>query len=108
MAEVTAHYDAVASEYSKQYQRSQLANFAEYPANYFRLQVLVNSFLRHGVKRVLEVGVGEGTPLVTLGKLGMDVWGFDLSEKWWSAHETTFAKPASIPGTLVGETSGIA
>jgi 2-polyprenyl-3-methyl-5-hydroxy-6-metoxy-1,4-benzoquinol methylase len=97
MAEVRAHYDAVASEYSQQYQRTQLDNLAEYPANYFRLQALVNSFLRRGVKKVLEVGVGEGTPLVTLGKLGLEVWGFDLAEKMVECARKNFQEAGFDP-----------
>jgi 2-polyprenyl-3-methyl-5-hydroxy-6-metoxy-1,4-benzoquinol methylase len=97
MAEVRAHYDAVASEYSQQYQRTQLNNLAEYPANYFRLQALVNSFLRRGVKKVLEVGVGEGTPLVTLGKLGLEVWGFDLAEKMVECARKNFQEAGFDP-----------
>jgi 2-polyprenyl-3-methyl-5-hydroxy-6-metoxy-1,4-benzoquinol methylase len=100
MAEVSAHYDAVASESSKQYQRDQFENLAEYPANYFRLQALLNSFLRRGVKRVLEVGVGEGTPLVTLGKLGLDVWGFDLSEKMVECARKNFQEAGFDPGRI--------
>jgi hypothetical protein len=48
----------------------------EYPANYFRLQLLLNTFVSNGVKRVIEVGVGEGTPLATLGKCGLRYLGF--------------------------------
>ena len=90
MAEVSEHYDRVVEDSRKQYQRDELENLAAYPANYFRLQSLVNSFVRKDVKRVLEVGVGEGTPLITLGKTGMDVWGFDLSEKMVQAARKNF------------------
>lgn len=77
---VSTHYDAVASDYHQQYQRDQLYDVSKpYPANYFRLQLLLNSFVAKNVKRVIEVGVGEGTPLATLGKAGIDVWGFDIS-----------------------------
>jgi len=61
-------------------------------ANYFRLHLLLNSFMDKGVKRVIEVGVGEGTPLATLAKAGMDVFGFDLSEKMVQASQNTFKK----------------
>ncbi len=66
--------------YHQQYERSGIHDLSrEYPANYFRLQILLNTFVSNDVKRVIEVGVGEGTPLATLGKAGLDVWGFDLS-----------------------------
>lgn len=77
---VSSHYDAVASQYHEQYERDRLYDTTrEYPANYFRLQQLLNAFIAKGIKRVVEVGVGEGTPLATLGKAGIDVWGFDIS-----------------------------
>jgi 2-polyprenyl-3-methyl-5-hydroxy-6-metoxy-1,4-benzoquinol methylase len=77
---VRAHYDAVSSTYHRQYERDGIHDLSrEYPANYFRLQLLLNTFVSNNVKRVIEVGVGEGTPLATLGKAGLDVWGFDLS-----------------------------
>ncbi len=79
---VSSHYDAAADQYHEQYQREKLYDLArEYPANYFRLQLLINSFLTKGIKRVMEIGVGEGTPLATLGKAGIDVWGFDIAHE---------------------------
>lgn len=78
---IQQHYDASAKDYHLQYERDLLTDLnREYPANYFRLHLLINSFLRNNVKRVIEVGVGEGTPLVTLAKAGMEVSGFDISD----------------------------
>ncbi|MGH8336292.1 MAG: class I SAM-dependent methyltransferase, partial [Gammaproteobacteria bacterium] len=77
---VSKHYDAAAKQYHLQYDRDLIYNTElEYPANYFRLQTLLNSFTAKGIKRVVEVGVGEGTPLSTLARAGIDVWGFDIS-----------------------------
>jgi 2-polyprenyl-3-methyl-5-hydroxy-6-metoxy-1,4-benzoquinol methylase len=79
---VEAYYDATTEHYRQQYERDNLYNLkAPYPSNYFRLQMLVNSFTNKGIKRVIEVGVGEGTPLVNLGKIGFDIWGFDISKE---------------------------
>jgi 2-polyprenyl-3-methyl-5-hydroxy-6-metoxy-1,4-benzoquinol methylase len=79
---VEAYYDATTEHYRQQYERENLYNLkAPYPSNYFRLQMLVNSFTSKGIKRVVEVGVGEGTPLVNLGKIGFDIWGFDISHE---------------------------
>jgi 2-polyprenyl-3-methyl-5-hydroxy-6-metoxy-1,4-benzoquinol methylase len=75
------YYDAVAEIYHEQYNREKLMEMKIYPANYFRLQMLLNAFISKNVKRVLEVGVGEGTPLVTMAKTGVEVWGFDISEE---------------------------
>jgi 2-polyprenyl-3-methyl-5-hydroxy-6-metoxy-1,4-benzoquinol methylase len=79
-AGVSAHYDAVASEYHLQYRREQFGDLLDYPANYFRLQILVNRLASIGARRVYEVGVGEGTPLVTLASMGLEVAGCDISE----------------------------
>ena len=73
---VADHYDASAESYHLQYERNLISDLSrEYPANYFRLHQLINSFLENNIKHVVEIGVGEGTPLVTLAKAGMDVYG---------------------------------
>jgi 2-polyprenyl-3-methyl-5-hydroxy-6-metoxy-1,4-benzoquinol methylase len=78
---VAAHYDAVAATYHEQYDPDALLTAESYPANYFRLQLLLNAFAQRGVRRVIDVGVGEGTPLATMARAGMDVWGFDISHR---------------------------
>ena len=79
---VIEHYDESASTYHEFYDKEKLFDVsAPYPANYFRLQLLLNSFKSKKIQNVIEVGVGEGTPLTTLGKAGMDVWGFDISKE---------------------------
>ena len=71
----------MAERYHEQYDAAKLCDTStEYPANYFRLQILLKSFARKKLKRVIEVGVGEATPLVALGKSGLDIWGFDVSK----------------------------
>lgn len=79
---VAAHYDAAAARYHEMYDRDHLRDCSrDYPANYFRLQLLLESFVKKGVKRVLEVGVGDATPLIALAGAGLDVWGFDFSRE---------------------------
>ena len=92
MPDVKEHYDAVAAGYSDQYQRDLIFSRDEYPANFFRLQLLVNSFAEKGIKRVFEVGVGEGTPLSTLARAGIDVSGFDISPQMVAACKETLKK----------------
>jgi len=95
---VCRHYDTVAERYHAQYDRERLYDTsAEYPANYFRLQLLLNSFIARGVKRVIEVGVGEGTPLATLGKAGVDVWGFDISREMVKKSKETMQNSGMNP-----------
>ena len=79
---VASHYDASATNYHVQYERSSLTDLSvSYPANYFRMQMLINSFIENSLKRVVEIGVGEGTPLANLLKGGIDVSGIDISHK---------------------------
>ncbi|MCA9806187.1 MAG: class I SAM-dependent methyltransferase [Cyanobacteria bacterium HKST-UBA02] len=79
---VEKHYDGCASDYHLQYERDSLSDTSRpYPANYFRLHLLLNSFVESQVQKIVEVGVGEGTPLLTLSKAGMSVAGFDISKE---------------------------
>ena len=80
---VSAHYEAVAESYHRQYDRDRLYDVsAGYPANYFRLQLLLNSFVEKGAKRIMEVGVGErARRSACFSRAGLEVWGFDISRK---------------------------
>ena len=98
---VDNHYDAAANRYHEQYERDRLYDLsASYPANYFRLQLLLNSFISKRIKRVIEVGVGEGTPLTTLGKAGIDVWGFDISTEMVKKSKETMQKNEMNPDQI--------
>jgi len=98
MNQIRKYYDAVASGYERQYERDSLFDLSRpYPANYFRLQLLLNSFASKGIKRVIEVGVGEGTPLATLGKAGLDVWGFDISSAMVDASRARIQEEGMDP-----------
>lgn len=96
-AEVADHYAAVAGQYSKQYQRSNLRAATDYPANYFRLQILVNRLARSGFKSVYEVGVGEGTPLATMAAMGFRVAGCDIAEAMVAESRANFEKQQLDP-----------
>ena len=63
-----------------------------YPANYFRLHLLLKSFIEKDIKRIVEVGVGEGTPLITLANAGIEVAGFDISKKMLDKCQHNFKK----------------
>lgn len=53
--EVSMHYDASTEDYHLQYDRDLLSDYSrEYPANYFRLQLLLNSFVEKKVKKLLK------------------------------------------------------
>lgn len=93
MAEVKEHYNAVTERYNVQYDRDRLYDLTEaYPANYFRMQLMVNSFLQKDIKRIFEVGLGEGTPLLQLHKAGFDVSGCDIATKMVDKARENFKK----------------
>lgn len=89
-SDVARFYDAEAGDYHRMYQRENLNSLARYPANYFRLQILVRRLAALGAKRVYEIGVGEGTPLVSMAKLGLEVAGCDISEAMVEAARKNF------------------
>ena len=79
-------YDAASGDYHQMYQRENLEKPGRYPANYFRLQILVRRLASANVKRVYEIGVGEGTPLLTMAKMGFEVAGLDTPPRAAAAH----------------------
>lgn len=98
---VSRHYDAVTANYHEQYERRHLHDLSKsYPANYFRLQLMLNAFVSRGIKRVIEVGVGEGTPLATLGNAGIEVWGFDISSEMVGKSKETMERNGMDPGKI--------
>ena len=80
MANVADHYSSSAGSYHEQYQRENLLTLKDYPANYFRLQILVQRLASERLRSVYEVGVGEGTPLATMATMGFRVAGCDIAE----------------------------
>jgi 2-polyprenyl-3-methyl-5-hydroxy-6-metoxy-1,4-benzoquinol methylase len=91
-AEVESYYDAVAKDYHQRYDPGNLLTAKKYSANYFRLQLLIERLSQGGVRRVFEVGVGEGTPLTMLARRGFEVAGCDISTEMVEATRKKFAK----------------
>ena len=89
---VAGHYDSVAASYHQMYQRENLERLDYYPANYFRLQILARRIATLNGQRVYEIGVGEGTPLVTLAKMGLGVAGCDISQEMVKAARQNFER----------------
>jgi 2-polyprenyl-3-methyl-5-hydroxy-6-metoxy-1,4-benzoquinol methylase len=90
---ISEHYDKSADTYHLQYQEELLYDLKrDYPANYFRLRQLRQSFANKKIKNIVEVGVGEGTPLVEIAKLGIEVSGFDISKEMVRVSRNTLAK----------------
>jgi 2-polyprenyl-3-methyl-5-hydroxy-6-metoxy-1,4-benzoquinol methylase len=90
-------YDSVAANYYQQYQRQSLRSLDTYPANYFRLQILIRRLAQSGAKRIYEIGVGEGTPLASMAGRGFEVAGCDISEAMIAKARETFAKHQLSP-----------
>jgi 2-polyprenyl-3-methyl-5-hydroxy-6-metoxy-1,4-benzoquinol methylase len=102
MMSVADFYDATAATNHLQYERSGLRDLSRgYPANYFRLQLLLNSFVDNGVRRVIEVGVGEGTPLATLARAGMEVAGLDISDEMVARSKERMAAIGQDPDRII-------
>jgi 2-polyprenyl-3-methyl-5-hydroxy-6-metoxy-1,4-benzoquinol methylase len=92
-ASVSAHYDATIDVSRDQYDTRALRDPAlEYPANHFRLQLLLESFKKKKIRRVFEIGVGEGTPLIALANAGMDVRGIDIAPRMVEASKANLTK----------------
>lgn len=99
---VSDHYDAAAANYHRQYEEETLRDLAqEYPANYFRLKLLLKSFKENSIKRTIEVGVGEGTPLSTLAKEGIEVSGFDISHVMVKRAKKSIAATGQNPENII-------
>lgn len=75
------YYNEAAATYRKFYDETALAREGIYPAHYIRLQQLVNAFREPDIRRIVEVGLGEGSPAFTLASAGKEVYGFDISEE---------------------------
>ena len=76
---VSSHYDGSAASYSEQFDPERIWTNEEYPANYFRLQLVQRLLAEAGVTSLYELGVGDATPLSTIGSTGIRVAGHDIS-----------------------------
>jgi 2-polyprenyl-3-methyl-5-hydroxy-6-metoxy-1,4-benzoquinol methylase len=99
-SDVARFYDSEAADYHRMYQRQNLESLERYPANYFRLQILIRRLASLGAKRVYEIGVGEGTPLVAMAKLGMEVAGCDISEAMVNQARKNFIEGGLSPESI--------
>ena len=78
---VASHYDGSASSYGDQYDPEKLWTNAEYPSNFFRLQLVQRLLAGFGSTSVYELGVGDASPLSTIGASGIRVAGNDVSSE---------------------------
>lgn len=76
---VSSHYDGSAATYADQYDPEKLWTNEEYPANFFRLNLVKRLLQEAGSTSVYELGCGDATPLGRISELGIRVAGNDLS-----------------------------
>jgi 2-polyprenyl-3-methyl-5-hydroxy-6-metoxy-1,4-benzoquinol methylase len=76
----TDFYDSAAEEYYKIYQPDKLL-YRNGLGDYIRLQIALRLIVEFGAKSVFEVGVGDGTPLAAVHKMGLSVAGCDIAPK---------------------------
>ena len=70
---VASHYDGSASSYGDQYDPDRIWTNTDYPANFFRLELVRRLLKEARASSVYELGIGDGTPLVRLAADGLRV-----------------------------------
>lgn len=98
---VSSHYDGSASTYGEQYDPDRLWTNPEYPANYFRLQLVQRLLADAGVTSLYELGVGDATPLCRIGATGIRVAGNDLSPEMVKVSRENLARHGLDPEAVV-------
>lgn len=78
-ASVVSFYSGIAEAWGDQYDTSRLLTLKEYPANHFRLRIILKRLQETGAKRLIDFGLGEGSPARAFHELGLDVRGFDFT-----------------------------
>jgi cyclopropane fatty-acyl-phospholipid synthase-like methyltransferase len=101
MGDVRAHYDGSAPTYHEQYDPDLVWKNAEYPANFFRLQKVIDILRRAGAQSAYELGAGEASPMVRIHKeLGIRVQASDLSPEMVRLGRENLAKNGMDPQWL--------
>jgi len=85
------YYDSAAEDYYKIYQPEKLL-YRDGAGDYFRLQMILRLISEFEAKAVFEVGVGDGTPLAYMHRMGLKVRGCDISEKMVEVSRRRFKK----------------
>lgn len=78
-------YDGIAESYRGIYEGDIHDTNRKYPANYFRLQMLINKISDGGFENIFEVGVGDGMLLSVFAEMGLEVYGIDVSSNMANA-----------------------
>jgi 2-polyprenyl-3-methyl-5-hydroxy-6-metoxy-1,4-benzoquinol methylase len=101
MADVSAHYDGSAPSYHEQYDPDLIWENAEYPANFFRLQKVINTLRERGVASVYDLGAGEASPIIAIREnLDVDIRASDLSPEMVRLGKENLIKHEMDPAWL--------
>lgn len=100
MAEVSSHYQASAPFYTEQYDESKILTSEAYPANFFRLKKIKERVQALGIKSVYELGIGDGSPLTAMGKMGLRVGGSDFTPGMLEVAKAQFVANGLDPDLL--------
>lgn len=99
---VDEFYAGQAATYDEQYDPARVLTAGSYPANYFRLEILKRRLAEHKPGRIIDLGLGEGTPAVTLAlAAGAEVRGFDYTAEMVEKARANFAAHGLDPARVI-------
>lgn len=101
MTDVRDHYDGSAPTYHEQYDPDLIWENDEYPANYFRLQKVIEILRDRGASSVYELGAGEASPIIGIREaLGVEIRASDLSPEMVRLGKENLIKHQMSPDWL--------
>lgn len=101
MKDVSDHYDGSAPSYHEQYDPDLVWTNAEYPANFFRLQKVIEILRERGVQSVYDLGAGEASPIIKIREeLGVEIRASDLSPEMVRLGKENLAKHGMDPSWI--------
>jgi|SaaInlStandDraft_5_1057022.scaffolds.fasta_scaffold07262_3 2-polyprenyl-3-methyl-5-hydroxy-6-metoxy-1,4-benzoquinol methylase len=82
LKDVRMHYKEMSQDYVDQYDSELIKTREEYPANYFRLEIIKRCLENFRGDRILDAGVGAGIPLLQIAEQikAHDIHAFDYTE----------------------------
>jgi len=101
MGDVGLHYDGSAPTYHEQYDPDLIWKNDEYPANYFRLQKVIDILKDKGARSFYDLGAGEASPAIGICEaLGIDFRASDLSPEMVRIGRDNLVAHGMDPGWL--------
>lgn len=101
MGDVGLHYDGSAPTYHEQYDPELVWKNADYPANFFRLQKVIEILRERGATSLYDLGAGEVTPAIAIREaLGLEFRASDLSPEMVRLGKENLVKHGMDPAWL--------